>query len=152
MTENFRASSLSQKSTAASWTEPRLLCKGWRASKKLPDPEKVGEVKEQRKGESTVPNPGLIKSYNAEGGINPYTIVKFGANDFGVVAAAAATDKLIGVTREFGSASGEPIDVIHDGVTYVKLGGTVARGDLLTSDASGQAIVAAPGVGVNNRI
>src|SRR5882724_3021289 len=99
-----------------------------------------------------MPNPGMIKSYNAEGGINPYTIVKFGANDFGVVPAAAATDKLIGVTREFGSASGEPIDVIHDGITYVKLGGTVARGDLLTSDASGQAVVAAPGVGVNNRI
>jgi len=99
-----------------------------------------------------MPNPGLIKCYNAEGGINPYTIVKFGANDFGVVPAAAATDKLIGVTREFGSASGEPSDLIHDGITYVKLGGTVARGDLLTSDASGQAIVAAPGVGVNNRI
>jgi len=94
----------------------------------------------------------MIKSYNAEAGLNPYTIVKFGANDFGVVTAAAATDKLIGVTREFGSASGEPVDVIHDGITYVKLGGTVARGDFLTSDASGQAVTAAPGVGVNNRI
>ena len=99
-----------------------------------------------------MPNPGMIKSYNAEAGLNPYTIVKFGASDFGVVTAAAATDKLIGVTREFGSASGEPVDVIHDGITYVKLGGTVTRGDFLTSDASGQAVTAAPGVGVNNRI
>jgi len=99
-----------------------------------------------------MPNPGLIKSYNAESGINPYTIVKFGANDLGVVPAAAATDKLIGVTREMGSASGEPVDVIHDGITYVTLGGTVTRGDLLTSNASGQAVVAAPGVGVNNRV
>ena len=99
-----------------------------------------------------MPNPGLIKSYNAESAINPYTIVKFGANDLGVVSAAAATDKLVGVSREFGTASGEPVDVIHDGITYVKLGGTVARGDFLTSDATGQAITAAPGVGVNNRI
>jgi len=99
-----------------------------------------------------VPNPKLIKTYNAEGAINPYTIVKFGANDLGVIAAAAATDKLIGVTRELGSNSGEPVDVIHDGITYIKLGGTVARGDFLTSDASGQAVVAAPAAGSNNRI
>jgi len=97
-------------------------------------------------------NPGLTKSYNAEGVIGPFLIVKFGASDFGVLVAAAATDKTIGVTREFGSVSGEPVDVIHEGIANVKLGGTVTRGDFTTSDASGQAVVAAPATGVNNRV
>ena len=97
-------------------------------------------------------NPRLMKSYNAEGVIGPFLIVKYGANDFGVLVAAAATDKLIGVTREFGASANEPVDVTHDGIANVKLGGTVARGDFLTSDASGQAVTAAPAGGVNNRI
>lgn len=96
-------------------------------------------------------NPRLTKSYNAESALNPFTIVKFGANDFGVVTAAAASDKLIGVTREFGSSANEPVDVTHDGIANVKLGGTVARGDLLTTDATGQAVAAAPAVGTNVR-
>jgi hypothetical protein len=96
-------------------------------------------------------NLGLVKSYNAEGAIAAYTIVKVGANDFGVLAAAAVSDKLIGVTRELAALSGEPVDVVHDGIANVKSGGTITRGDLLTSDASGNAVTAAPGAGANNR-
>jgi hypothetical protein len=97
-------------------------------------------------------NLGLIKSYNAEGAINSYSLVKVGANDFGVLQAAAVSDKIIGVTREVATLSGEPVDVVHDGIANVRLGGTVARGDFLTSDASGNAVTAAPAAGTNNRV
>ena len=47
------------------------------------------------------------------------------------------------------AASGDRIDVVRSGMTPVIYGGTVAAGDLLTSDASGRAVTAAPGAGVN---
>ena len=97
-------------------------------------------------------NVALTKSYNAAGTIAAYTFVKFGSNDYDVVAAAAATDALIGVTKEYGYVNAEPADVVHEGIAYVKLGGTVTRGDLLTSDASGFGVTAAPSAGTNNRI
>ncbi len=97
-------------------------------------------------------NNGLTKSYLAEGTINPFRIVKPGANDYGVLQGAAATDFLVGVTTEVDASSGERVDVIHEGIADLKLGGTVTRGGPVTSDASGQGVAAAPGAGTNNRI
>jgi len=97
-------------------------------------------------------NIGLTKSYLAEAAISAQRFVKVGANDYGVLVAAAGADKIIGISTEIDAASGERIDVVHDGIADLKLGGTVARGDLLTSDATGQGITAAPGAGTNNRI
>jgi hypothetical protein len=97
-------------------------------------------------------NNGLTKSYLTEGAISAARFVKVGANDYGVLQAAAATDKIIGISTEVDSVSGERIDVVHSDIADLKLGGTVARGDLLTSDASGQGVTAAPGAGTNNRI
>jgi len=97
-------------------------------------------------------NNGLTKSYLAEGAISANRIVKVGAADYGVLQAAAVGDKLIGISTEIDTASGERIDVVHEGIADLKLGGTVARGDLLTSDASGQGVTAAPAGGTNNRI
>ena len=97
-------------------------------------------------------NNGLTKAYSAEGTINPFRIVKVGAADYGVLQAAAVADKLIGISTEVDAASGERVDVVHDGIADLKLGGTVARGDLLTSDASGQGVTAAPSAGTNNRV
>lgn len=97
-------------------------------------------------------NNGLTKAYTAEGTINPFRIVKVGAADYGVLQAAAATDKSIGITTEVDAAAGERCDVVHDGIADLKLGGTVARGDLLTSDANGQGVSAAPSAGTNNRV
>lgn len=85
-------------------------------------------------------NNGFTKTYDASGAIPAYTIVKFTATDFQVTAAAAATDKMCGVTTEVAAADTERCDVIHEGCAYVKAGGTIAAGDLLTSDASGNAI------------
>ena len=97
-------------------------------------------------------NNGLTKSYLAEGAIGANLFVKVGAADYGVLAAAAVGDKIIGVTTEIAAATGERCDVIHSDIADLKLGGTVARGDMLTSDASGQGVTAAPAAGTNNRI
>lgn len=93
-----------------------------------------------------------IKNYTAGGAIAKYRIVKFSA-DGSVVQGAAATDALIGVVDIPGAAvSGNRVDVVRDDLTLVEYGDTVTRGDLLTSDANGKAVTAAPAAGVNNRI
>lgn len=98
-------------------------------------------------------NRDIAKSYSAEGAIAPCRIVKPGAADYGVLQAAAVSDKLIGITVPLVSAgSGDSVDVIHDGIADLQLGGTVTRGDLLTSDANGQGVTAAPAAGTNNRV
>ena len=97
-------------------------------------------------------NNGLTKSYAAEGTIGANLIVKVGAADWGALVAAAVSDKLIGVSTEVAAVSGERLDVVHEGIADLKLGGTVARGDFLTTDASGQGVTAAPGAGTNNQI
>lgn len=95
-------------------------------------------------------NPGLIKTYDASGTIPAYTVVKFTTTDFQVTAAAAVSDKICGVTTEVSVNDSERVDVIHDGIAYVVAGGTIAAGDPLTVNASGQAVTAAPSAGVNN--
>jgi hypothetical protein len=92
------------------------------------------------------------KSFNAGGALAANTIVKAGANDYDVLQAAAATDAILGVTTELAANTGERVDVVLLGIADVKLGGTVTRGALITSDASGNGVAAVPGVGVNNRI
>lgn len=97
-------------------------------------------------------NPILAKNYKAEAALTAYSIVKPGAADGQVVLAAAVGDALIGVTNEIAAAINERADVIHAGIAEIKAGGTIARGDWLTSDASGLAVAAAPAAGVNNNV
>ena len=94
----------------------------------------------------------LADNFRAEAAIPAFTIVKFGSADTLVVAAASATDKIYGVTTDIPAAAGERCDVISVGGADVLYGGNVSRGDLLTSDASGRAVTAAPAAGVNNRV
>jgi hypothetical protein len=94
---------------------------------------------------------------NAEGAITPRRIVKFGAADGGVLQATAVSEALLGVAVGLGSlttayATGERVDVLLGGTAQVEYGGTVARGDWLTTDASGRAVTANPGAGVNNNV
>lgn len=90
-----------------------------------------------------------IKNYKADGAIDRYRFVKFSDADDKVSAAAAATDAIIGITTELDVTDGEKVDVVHDGLHQVKLGGSVTRGDLLTSDANAAAVAAAPASGAN---
>jgi hypothetical protein len=94
----------------------------------------------------------LNKNYTGEGVIPPYRIVKFGAAEGGVLVAAAAADKMIGVNSRLAFAVvGDRGDIVRAGIAEVEYGGTVAAGDLLTSDSTGRAIVATAGAGVNVR-
>lgn len=97
-------------------------------------------------------NPTLIKNYIAGGTINPYRIVKWHSADGQVVQGAAVGDALMGVTGRFGAASGERLDVVRAGIAEVEYGGSVTRGQPLTSNGDGKAVAAAPSAGVNNRI
>lgn len=76
----------------------------------------------------------------AEAAVEDYRIVKPGATVGGCVKASAATDKIIGTSDELAHAAGEVVDVAVGSVPKVRLGGTVAAGDALTSDANGKAI------------
>nr|WP_320132338.1 capsid cement protein [uncultured Holophaga sp.] len=97
-------------------------------------------------------NRDLVKSYTAEADLDICLFVKPGAADYGMLPAAAATDAIIGVTGPVVAAdSGESVDVIHGGIADLQLGGTVTRGDLLTADASGKGVTAAPATGANAR-
>jgi len=64
-----------------------------------------------------------------------------------VILAAAATDKLMGVTTEIDSDSGESCDVIRGGIAAVKLAGTVAAGDYITANGSGLGVKCNPSTG-----
>ena len=97
-------------------------------------------------------NPTLIKNYIAEGDIEAYRIVKFGTADERVVQAGASTDLIMGVNAELPVVAGERVDVVRAGLADVEFGGTVARGQPVTADADGKAVVAAPAAGVNAHI
>jgi hypothetical protein len=89
-----------------------------------------------------VSNALLIKNYKAAAAVTKFRIVKMGGNDYEVQHAAAATDTSVGITTELDAALGERVDVIRAGLADVEYGGTITRGDQLTADANGKAVVA----------
>ena len=97
-------------------------------------------------------NLGVIKSFNAGGAIPARTIVKYGADNKTVVAAAAATDAVIGVSCDVDAALGDPVDVQLQDIGLFVASAGITRGAMLTSDAAGKAITAAPAAGANNRL
>lgn len=94
----------------------------------------------------------LARNAKAEAAVPAFTIVKYGTADGQVLPGAAVSDKLIGISTDIAAAINERCDYIAAGVADVLYGGTVTRGDQLTSDASGRAVTAAPAAGTNNRI
>lgn len=87
-----------------------------------------------------MPTNSDFRSRVAEGAVGRYRIVKAGTGVKSCVLAAAATDKLLGTSDELPHTAGELVDVAVGSVPNVVLGGTVAQGDWLTSDANGAAI------------
>ena len=94
------------------------------------------------------------KTYIASGAIADRRIVRpHAANAGQVVLAAAATESLLGIVNQpRGVVNGERVDVVHIGETLCEAGAAFAAGALITADATGRAIVAAPAAGVNNRV
>lgn len=92
--------------------------------------------------------PGIFDmGYVANATVNAYRIVKFDGTTGKVIQGAAATDTTIGINQSPQLALvNQPVMVQHLGLGKVELGGTVAAGDLLSSDSVGRAVasLAAP--------
>lgn len=91
----------------------------------------------------------LSKNFQAGAAISAFTLVKHGTADDIAVAAAAASDLVIGATQDIAPASGERVDVAITGIAYITAGAAVTRGKRLMSDASGRVIEAAAAAGTN---
>lgn len=89
-----------------------------------------------------------IKAFEAEVEIPAYCIVKAGSATGKVTIATDDNDKLIGITGQLITGAGSKADVTLCELWEVILGGTVAMGDLLTSDANGRAVAAVSGSSV----
>jgi hypothetical protein len=88
----------------------------------------------------------LTKSLTATTAIPARTIVKYGAADGTGVPAVDGTAHLVGISSDIDTAVGQRASVFKVGnIADVTYGGTVARGDPLTADASGRAVKATAG-------
>ncbi|MDI3260048.1 MAG: hypothetical protein QJR02_10170 [Sinobacteraceae bacterium] len=83
----------------------------------------------------------LAKNFTATGAIGACLIVKANANGT-ISVAAAPTDPLLGVNAQVALNDGDRGDVIMSGIADVLYGATIAAGQLLTVNASGQAVPA----------
>ena len=96
---------------------------------------------------------GLIKSLVATTAITKRRLVKFGAADGAGIQAVDGAAFIVGVSSDIDTAAGERCSVLSTGtIADVEYGGTVTRGDPLTSDASGRAVTSAPAGGSNSFI
>lgn len=93
-----------------------------------------------------------FKSLAAQSAVAAFLILKPGTADMTVVPAAAATDLLIGTADSLDKAAGEMVDLDLRPIAEVKLGGSVTRGQPITSNAAGKGVAAAPAAGSNVRI
>lgn len=88
----------------------------------------------------------FIKACYAGAAILPFRIVKHGAADAFAIQSAAAGDASFGVSDSLGAAAAnDPVDIIRGGIAEVIYGGTVTRGDALTSDSQGRAVATTTG-------
>jgi hypothetical protein len=97
-------------------------------------------------------SPTLIKSYLAGAAIRARRFAVPGSTDTAMIEATSATTLIMGVFEKVDGAEGDIVDVVHSGMTEIVLGGTVTRGQPVTSDANGAAVAAAPAAGANARI
>ena len=93
----------------------------------------------------------LTKNYEAEGAWTKFTFLKAGADRDKLIPATAVGDKIIAIAK-VDADSGKRGDAILMGFFEIKLGGTVAFGDPLTTDGSSLGVEAAPATGVNNSV
>jgi len=90
---------------------------------------------------------GLEKSQKCTAAVaSAFTICKPGADDDTFSLATGATDQLIGIFQHTTSAVGDIVRImVTSGISSLLYGGTVTRGDPLTSDALGRGITAVAG-------
>lgn len=86
--------------------------------------------------------PDLIMSFLASTLIAAHRIVTFDTDDNTVITASSETNALLGISDLGADNAGDRLDVIMDDICEVEFGGTITRGDLLTSDSVGRAVTA----------
>lgn len=98
--------------------------------------------------------PVLIRSFPCSADVAGNRIVKFSDVNASmkVAAGAAATDPLIGISDAMGGLNGGLVDVTLLGTANLKLGGTVAAGDPITSDANGAGVKLIGASGASRRV
>lgn len=100
-----------------------------------------------------------MKAFKAETVIEKFRFVKFGSSDEQVSRCGAA-EKGFGVymNQNDNAAIGDCAEVAHlGGGALIELGGTIARGDSIASNATGQGVLAtagqwAPGVAMESGV
>jgi len=94
---------------------------------------------------------GIEKSTKCATAISTaFTIACFGADDNTMTMAVAVSNDMIGVFQHTTLAAGDEVRVMLTGISRIVLGGTVARGQLLTSNSLGRGVVATQHVHVEN--
>lgn len=98
--------------------------------------------------------PNFTRAYEASAAVIGFRIATFTtpASATTISHAAGGTVPLLGAIDRQGAPAGGMADVHRGGLGSVQLGGTVAAGDPITSDASGFGIKAVPGAGANLNI
>lgn len=82
------------------------------------------------------------RNYVAATAIAAFRIAAHAATDGEVALATAASAPLMGVNDSVAPEAGERVDIVKSGLADIEYGGTVAKGDPLTSDAQGRAVAA----------
>jgi len=88
---------------------------------------------------------GLIRPYTAEAKVLRHRFVKYGVGNRTAVTATAASDAIMGVSSELDIDTTGALDIAKTGETSLVIGGTVTKGDFLTSDSAGAGIKAVSG-------
>lgn len=84
-----------------------------------------------------------IQTFKATAAMAAFKAVKAGADKMHTAVAALPADKIIGIAQSAPAAAEDPVEVaINGGGAKALLGGTVAFGDFLTTNADGKFIVA----------
>jgi hypothetical protein len=94
--------------------------------------------------------PTMIRGFEASSAVAAFKIVRFSeaSTTSRVAQAAVNSDPILGVSGNLPQVATDMVDVTMSGIGLVTLGGTVTAGAELTTDASGNAIVAVPTAGV----
>lgn len=96
------------------------------------------------------PTSGIEKSVKCTAAIaTAYLIAKPGADDDTFSQATASTEDLVGVFQHTTTAAGDEVRLMVSGISYVKLGGNVTRGNWVTSDANGKGVAIGAVAGTN---
>ena len=87
---------------------------------------------------------GISKAAKCTAAISTqYTLATFGADDDTFSVASGSTQSLVGIFQGTTVNAGDSAEVMISGISNIVLGGTVSRGQELTSDANGNGIAVA---------